>query len=150
MTRGRVVDGEDEPAEERLPVGLLAGPANPTPQHEKMPEVKDPASRTKLQWVKQKLSSILLFYSAFRTWKDSDLVTLWIGPLFFLFWRNFLNIDIEYCVLYDVGESGVGASSSGGGDSVAMGTWRADAQHSGTSGADDSFWNQDSYESQWS
>ena len=57
-----------------------------------------------------------------------------------------LNID---SVLYAVGGGGA-SSSGGGGDSVAMGTWRADAQHSGTSGADDSFWNQDSYESQWS
>ena len=67
-----VVGGEEEPAEERLPVGLLAGPANPKPQHEKMPEVTDPASRTKLQVSKKKkkkLSSIPLFYSAFRTWK---------------------------------------------------------------------------------
>ena len=35
--------GEDEPAEERLPIGLLADPTNPRPQHEKMPEVTDPA-----------------------------------------------------------------------------------------------------------
>ena len=33
--------GEDKPAEERL--GLLADPTNPRPQHEKMPEVTDPA-----------------------------------------------------------------------------------------------------------
>ena len=52
-----VVGGEEEPAEERLPVGLLAGPANPKPQHEKMPEVTDPASRTKLQVSKKKKKS---------------------------------------------------------------------------------------------
>ncbi|XP_045028233.1 heterogeneous nuclear ribonucleoprotein Q isoform X1 [Daphnia magna] len=52
-------------------------------------------------------------------------------------------------------EFGTGARSSsgariGGGDSVAMGTWRADAQQGGASGAEDSVWHQDSYGTQWS
>ena len=48
---------------------------------------------------------------------------------------------------------GVGNSSSGsGGDSVAMGTWRADAQHGrqATSAQEESVWYQDSYGTQWS
>lgn len=71
---------------------------------------------------------------------------------------SFTNVcDID-SVLYAVG--GVGASSNSGGgrggvggrgrDSVAMGTWRADAQQSGASGAEDSVWYQDSYGTQWS
>ena len=71
-----VVGGEEEPAEERLPVGLLAGPANPKPQHEKMPEVTDPASRTKLQVSKKKKAFIhpSLLFRLPHLKKDSDFV----------------------------------------------------------------------------
>ena len=65
--------GEDEPAEERL--GLLADPTNPRPQHEKMPEVTDPASRTKLQVSKKKKKAFIhpsLLFRLPHLKKDSD------------------------------------------------------------------------------
>ncbi|XP_046645740.1 heterogeneous nuclear ribonucleoprotein Q-like isoform X1 [Daphnia pulicaria] len=42
------------------------------------------------------------------------------------------------------------AGAGGGDDSVAMGTWRADAQQGGASGAEDAVWYQESYGTQWS